>query len=266
MRPPLTRLSSDAPRLHRFIHELANWGLNHSQVYWKLAQGVAPAPAAAELLIHEGLPLRLNLETPAERRLYQGEEQGGLRLASRLVTPGGYGIDLGAHIGLYTVLMASRVGPQGRIFAFEPSTPARERLQAHTRELPQVTVLPWTKVHSLESLPEPQGSAPIELLRVHGADWGAQVFDKAPEWFRAHRIQALLTNVGAGAIAPGLLAPLFPLKEYAHFQVSERPSRTHVRLRPALVPVDLQRLDTARLKLLAIRRDCIGRVVDLLAR
>lgn len=260
MRRPLTRLSSDAPRLHRFVHELASWGLNHSQVYWKLAQALTPAPDAAGLLIHERLPLRLNLETQAERRMYQGEEQNGLLLASRLLTPGGHGIDLGAHIGLYTVLMASRVGAQGRIIAFEPSAPARERLRTHTRELPQVTV-----VHRLEALLEAQGSAPIELLRVEGAEWAPQVFENAPELVGSHRIQALLTEVGPGAVPAGLLVPHFPLKEYAHFQVSERPSRTHLRRRPALTPVDLQRRDASRFNLLAVRRDCIGRVVDLLA-
>ncbi|SET28618.1 methyltransferase FkbM [Stigmatella erecta] len=260
MHRPLTRLSSDAPRLHRFIHELASWGLNHSEVYWKLAQALAPAPGAAGLLINERYSLRLNLAAQTEQRMYEGEEQNGLLLVSRLVTPGGHCIDLGAHIGLYTVLMASRVGAQGRVITFEPCTPVGERLLAHTRELPQVTA-----VHGLEALSEAQGPAPIELLRLEGADWGPRVFEEAPELLRAHRVQALLTTVGPGAIPLRLLAPHFPLKEYAHFQVGERPSRTHLRRRPALAPVDLQRRDASRFTLLAIRRDCIGRIVDLLA-
>jgi hypothetical protein len=261
MRRPLTRLSPDAPRLHRLVHELASWGLNHSEVCWKLAQALTPAPGDAGLLVNERHALRLNLAAQTEQRVYAGEAQNELLLTSRLVTPGGHGIDLAAHIGLYTVLMASRVGPSGRVLAYEPCAPVHDRLLAHTRELPQVTVLP-----RLETLSEAQGSAPIELLRLGEAEWAPQVFEKAPELFREHRLQSLLTPVGPGALPPRLLAPHFPLKEYAHFQVGERPSRTRVRRRPALAPVELQREGASRFTLLAIRRDCIGRIVDFLAR
>jgi FkbM family methyltransferase len=37
--------------------------------------------------------------------------------------------DLGAHIGLYSVLMASRVGKTGRVFAFEPTPSTRQILE-----------------------------------------------------------------------------------------------------------------------------------------
>ena len=38
------------------------------------------------------------------------------------VQPGDIIADIGAHIGLYTVALANRVGPLGQIFAFEPDT------------------------------------------------------------------------------------------------------------------------------------------------
>jgi FkbM family methyltransferase len=34
--------------------------------------------------------------------------------------PGDVALDIGAHVGYYTLLMARRVGPRGRVFAFEP--------------------------------------------------------------------------------------------------------------------------------------------------
>jgi FkbM family methyltransferase len=37
-----------------------------------------------------------------------------------LVRPGDLALDLGAHIGYYTLLLARLVGPYGRVFAFEP--------------------------------------------------------------------------------------------------------------------------------------------------
>jgi FkbM family methyltransferase len=36
------------------------------------------------------------------------------------VQPGMTAVDIGAHIGYYTLLLAKRVGPTGRVFAFEP--------------------------------------------------------------------------------------------------------------------------------------------------
>jgi FkbM family methyltransferase len=37
-----------------------------------------------------------------------------------LLKPGDYAIDAGGHIGFFTIQMAAAVGPQGRIYAFEP--------------------------------------------------------------------------------------------------------------------------------------------------
>jgi FkbM family methyltransferase len=37
-----------------------------------------------------------------------------------LITDGDVVVDLGAHVGYYTLLAARRVGPEGRVFAFEP--------------------------------------------------------------------------------------------------------------------------------------------------
>jgi FkbM family methyltransferase len=37
-----------------------------------------------------------------------------------LVRPGDVALDIGAHIGYYTVLLSELVGPHGRVFAFEP--------------------------------------------------------------------------------------------------------------------------------------------------
>src|SRR4051794_36295054 len=42
-------------------------------------------------------------------------------LIQREVRPGGRVLDIGAHIGYYTVLCAQLVGPTGHVWAFEPS-------------------------------------------------------------------------------------------------------------------------------------------------
>jgi FkbM family methyltransferase len=55
-------------------------------------------------------------------------------------------VDLGAHIGLFTLLAARRVGPEGRVFAFEPSPGTRRFLERNlaTNQLSaRVTVAPY---------------------------------------------------------------------------------------------------------------------------
>ena len=42
------------------------------------------------------------------------------KLFETLIKPGKVVIDLGAHVGYYTLLAARAVGPTGKVFAFEP--------------------------------------------------------------------------------------------------------------------------------------------------
>jgi FkbM family methyltransferase len=42
----------------------------------------------------------------------------------RYLRPGDWAIDAGANVGIYTLLMASAVGPRGRVLAFEPADKA----------------------------------------------------------------------------------------------------------------------------------------------
>jgi FkbM family methyltransferase len=51
------------------------------------------------------------------RGRYEQEEVAFVR---RLLKPGDTAIDVGAHIGFYTMQMAATVGPAGRVYAFEP--------------------------------------------------------------------------------------------------------------------------------------------------
>ncbi len=43
-------------------------------------------------------------------------------LANEILTPGDIAIDVGANYGYFTCLFARRIGPQGKVFAFEPDT------------------------------------------------------------------------------------------------------------------------------------------------
>ncbi len=56
--------------------------------------------------------------------------------------PGDAFVDIGANIGVYTLLAASRVGPQGKVLAFEPGERSFPRLQENVRlnQLDQVEI------------------------------------------------------------------------------------------------------------------------------
>jgi FkbM family methyltransferase len=60
-----------------------------------------------------------------------GFEVSECSLLSRLLGPGMTVVDVGAHHGLYSMLSSKRVGPKGRVFAFEPSPRERARLEKH---------------------------------------------------------------------------------------------------------------------------------------
>jgi FkbM family methyltransferase len=61
----------------------------------------------------------------------------------RLLQPGGVFFDVGANVGVFSLLGSRWVGPSGQVFAFEPSTRelARLREQISTNHLENVTVV-----------------------------------------------------------------------------------------------------------------------------
>jgi FkbM family methyltransferase len=54
-------------------------------------------------------------------------------LVTRVVRPGMRVVNVGANIGLYTIITGKLAGPKGEVHAFEPSTTTYERLQRNTR-------------------------------------------------------------------------------------------------------------------------------------
>jgi len=85
-------------------------------------------------------PVNYRLPGPVDIRLYpEGEiaeflwlphvfERHELELIARFLKPGMRMVDVGANIGLYSILGSRRVGDQGRIWAFEPSRESYGRL------------------------------------------------------------------------------------------------------------------------------------------
>ncbi len=60
-------------------------------------------------------------------------ERAELAFVEKFVQPGMVFLDVGAHHGLYTLLASRKVGPAGKVIAFEPSPRERKRLKEHLR-------------------------------------------------------------------------------------------------------------------------------------
>ena len=82
---------------------------------------VVPSSGIRRVAIH-GCPLTLRLDDRVQRDMYEGVyEPTETEAVRRYLRRGMTVVDVGAHIGYYTALAATRVGPTGRVFAFEPS-------------------------------------------------------------------------------------------------------------------------------------------------
>lgn len=65
-----------------------------------------------------------------------------MALLARITPRGGTVLDLGAHIGFLSLYFASLVGPEGRVFAFEPGPNNLAYLRRNARARSNLTVVP----------------------------------------------------------------------------------------------------------------------------
>src|SRR5215213_3633484 len=70
-------------------------------------------------------------------RDWESDEQSVMR---RFIEPGNTVFDIGAHIGIHTILLSHLVGPEGSVFAFEPNTELLPSLEQTISVLPNVTL------------------------------------------------------------------------------------------------------------------------------
>lgn len=69
-------------------------------------------------------------------------ESETMALLARVTPPGGTVLDVGAHIGFLSLFFAHRVGPEGRVFAFEPGPNNLPYLIRNARARTNLTVVP----------------------------------------------------------------------------------------------------------------------------
>jgi FkbM family methyltransferase len=106
------------PVLGDWMHRVSHAVLPADQRYWAQVQS---GPA-------KGLWVELNPRTGEHYLRGEAEEPVQDALSARL-RPGMIFYDLGANIGLFSLLAARSVGPKGHVFSFEPDSNVAERLR-----------------------------------------------------------------------------------------------------------------------------------------
>ena len=104
-----------------------------------------------------------------------GVEDPDLALVGSLLAPGDICVDGGAHVGLFTLVAAARVGPTGRVLAFEPAPAARGQLLQNL----ELSRFPWVEV-SARALADCAGAR--NFVAFSGDAWGSSSFAPPPEF------------------------------------------------------------------------------------
>lgn len=83
-------------------------------------------------VLPDGSRVKVEMDVPYERMVWlQAEEWNELRYLRHKLRPGQVFVDVGANIGLWTLMAASAVGPGGHVFSFEPNPTTLAKLKAN---------------------------------------------------------------------------------------------------------------------------------------
>lgn len=115
------------------------------------------------------------------------------RLINRMLRPGGVAFDVGCNIGMHTVVMANRVGPTGKVVAFEPDPHPYGRLRKNLT----LNGFDWVETHQV-ALAESPGRMTLFLHNKAIGNFGNASLSQ--------------DNVGAGT--PGVEIDVWSLDEY----------------------------------------------------
>lgn len=84
-----------------------------------------------DFIIHpleEGLNIKLYNDSVLSKLIFEGFETDEIVFLNTFLDPGDTFIDIGANVGLFSLYASKKVGPQGSVIAFEPSSATSQRL------------------------------------------------------------------------------------------------------------------------------------------
>src|ERR1700730_12575973 len=93
-----------------------------------------------EIVVRDGVTYDLDLSQGIDFAIYLGGmfERSTAVALSKLTEPSSLALDIGANIGAHTLHLASLVGPNGRVMAFEPTDFAFQKLKRNLDLNPQL--------------------------------------------------------------------------------------------------------------------------------
>ncbi len=154
-----------------------------------------------------GITYELDLDEAIDVGLYLFGmfEPGVTRVLRQLVQPGHVVLDIGANVGAHTLRLAQRVGPGGRVYAFEPTTFAYDKLVRNLALNPMLAPCVVALRLGLTDLSEQPLPAMISsswsltraLDDIHPRDMG---FASSTEGARFAPLDRWVTEVGLGRI------------------------------------------------------------------
>jgi len=156
--PTPLRSLRNIPVLGMLIHRLSHQVLPADEKVWKRIEA---GPA-------KGIWLELNPRTGPCYLRGDVEEEIQMIVAERLRGSMVF-YDLGANIGLFTLLAARLVGPNGRVFSFEPDAWVASRLRKNVARngFENVTVIEagvWSKSGAVNFIPADKAISPDHAL------------------------------------------------------------------------------------------------------
>ena len=131
-----TMSNAAAPRAPEWVHWLASvtrrWhpkGTDH--LVRKLYPPGNDKPVKTVVDYDDGLLFHCNTQSFLEWYIffYGAFRPEVSKLINRMLRPGQVAIDIGANVGMHSVIMANRVGPTGRVIVFEPDPHPMARLR-----------------------------------------------------------------------------------------------------------------------------------------
>jgi FkbM family methyltransferase len=138
--------------------------------------------------------LRIDLQSRFGFMTYvYGVDDPDLSLVGSLLAPGDIFIDGGAHVGMFTLVAAVRVGSTGKVLAFEPAPAARAELLQNL----ELSRFPWVEVSAC-ALAECSGKR--SFVAFSNDAWGSSSFAPPPE-FAGGQAEAVATTTLDAAIA-----------------------------------------------------------------
>jgi FkbM family methyltransferase len=155
-----------------------------------------------------GRDMRVHLPDLVGVKLYQYGffEEGLTRAIIEKLSPGATFVDIGAHVGYYTILASLLVGAEGRVVAFEPTPRTRTELAANTAGLDNVRVVPMAAWDGAERLTlqdfgwRQSSFNSVMAARVNGNPRSESIEVEAvavDDWLAVHRIVPAFIKIDA---------------------------------------------------------------------